>query len=299
MRLLISLEEVSPPDGLEALLSRVGDGCLAAEGLVGRYQAGLVLTDDAGIAAVNLTQRGLDRPTDVLSFPSVSFPPGTTARAHPKRLRRELDPETGCLHLGDIVISLPRAAEQAEAYGHSLSREVGFLLAHGMLHLMGYDHETEEDRAAMRAMEEIIMQKSGLDRALSDADIVLVQGAREALERAYAPYSHYKVGACVRAADGRMFRGCNVENASFGMTICAERNAITTAVTEGATVFEAIAVAGEGPVPSPCGACRQFMREFGRDLRVLLVTGDTVRETTLSALLPDSFGPDFLQEVNA
>lgn len=298
MRIEITLEAGAMPKGMERMLCRVGDACLFAEGLSGKYQAGLVLTDDEGIRAINRAQRKTDRPTDVLSFPSVAFPFGT-ARDHAARLRRELDPDTGCLHLGDIVISLPRAREQAAAYGHSLFRETGFLFAHGCLHLLGYDHETEAQRAVMRAMEENAMEKTGLSRRWTDADIELMEGAREAMKRAYAPYSKYRVGACVRAGDGRLFKGCNVENASFGMTICAERNALTSAVTEGATVFDAIAIAAEGAVPYPCGACRQTMREFAKDLRVLLVCGDDIRETSLSKLLPDSFGPESLQEVEA
>ncbi len=281
------------PPGLSDRLSGIGDLCVAFEGLSGRYQASLRLTDDEGIREINRVQRGIDRATDVLSFPSVAFPKGT-ARGHEKLLRRELDPDTGCMHLGDIVISLPRAAEQAAAFGHARLREIGFLFAHGMLHLMGYDHETDARREAMRAMEERIMGKAGLNRSLSDADFMLIDAARKVRERAYVPYSHYKVGACVRAADGRTFHGCNVENASFGMTICAERNALTTAVAEGATSFDAIAIAAEGAVPTPCGACRQFMREFAKDMRVLLVCGDEVRETTLETLLPDSFGPESL-----
>ncbi len=295
---LISSAEIQAPEPLLPLLEAVGDACIAAEGLQGRCQAGLLLTNDAGIQKINREQRGKDAPTDVLSFPSATYPAGT-ARRYPKRLRRELDPETGCLHLGDIVISLPRAQAQAEQYGHAFLREAGFLFAHGMLHLMGYDHETETDRAMMRDMEEKIMEKAGLDRSLTDQDFELIEGARKAREMAYAPYSRYSVGACVRAEDGRTFQGCNVENASFGLTICAERNAATTAVTAGVRKITAIAVAAEGTDTSPCGACRQFLREFGRDMRVLLVSGEKVRVTTLAQLLPDSFGPESMDEVKA
>lgn len=203
------------------------------------------------------------------------------------------------MHLGDIVVSLPRARAQAEQYGHSLWRELGFLFAHGMLHLLGYDHGTQQERARMRAMEDEIMENTGLSRELTDADFALLERAKEAMRRAYVPYSQYPVGACLRAEDGREFQGCNVENASFGMTICAERNAVTTAVTEGARRFEAIAIAAAGSMPYPCGACRQFLREFAKDMRVLLTDGRQVRATTLQALLPDSFGPESLEEARA
>ncbi len=294
MRLNTNPDAGEAPEGLLPLLSRVADACLAAEGLSGKYQAGLTLTDEAGITGINSAQRGIDRPTDVLSFPNVRYPAGRTARACPERLRRERDPETGCMDLGDIVLCVPRAREQAAEFGHSFAREAGFLLAHGMLHLMGYDHDTDARRDAMRAMEEAIMEKAGLPRELLDEDLPLIEGAREAMRMAYTPYSKYNVGACVRAADGRVFKGCNVENASYGMTICAERNAITTAVTEGATAFTAIAIAAEGALPSPCGACRQVLREFAKDMRVLLVNREGVRVTSLSALLPESFGPESL-----
>lgn len=296
MHLERTIEAGGLPDGMLDRLSRMGDICLHAEGLSGRFQAGLVVTDNGRIARINREQRGKDAATDVLSFPAAFYPKGT-ARNNMARLRRELDPETGRMHLGDIVISLDRAREQADAYGHSLTRELCFLFTHGMLHLMGYDHETEAERAAMRAMEDEIMEKAGLDRALTDADFALIEGAKEAMARAYAPYSKYPVGACVRAKDGRVFMGCNVENASFGMSICGERNAITTAVTEGAREIEAIAIAAVGALPTPCGACRQVMREFARDMRIILVCGEMAQVTSLQALLPLSFGPESLEEV--
>ena len=297
MHLETIIDVEGSPAVLWHLLSRLGDEGLRAEGLTGRYQATLVITDGEGIRAVNREQRRIDRETDVLSFPSVRYPSGT-ARDHQRRFLRELDVETGCMHLGDIVVSLPRAREQAAEYGHSQVREIGFLFVHGLLHLLGYDHEKELERRAMRAMEEMIMDTAGLSRTLTDEDAALLASAQEAVKRAYAPYSGYRVGACVRAADGRVFRGCNVENASFGMTICAERNALTTAITEGASQFTAIAIAGDGPsMPYPCGACRQFLREFATDMKVLLTNGQTIRETTLAALLPESFGPESLHEV--
>lgn len=296
LELIINLR--GTPDGTDDLLRRLLAIGVRAEGLGGEYLATATVVDDEGIQSVNRTQRGIDRPTDVLSFPSVDYR-GRTAAQCPGQLRRELDPETGCIFLGDIVLSLPRARVQAEEYGHSLTREIGFLFVHGLLHLMGYDHQTEAQRAQMRAMEDTIMDKAGLTRELTDADYALVSGARAAMQRAYAPYSHYRVGACVLTADGRQFCGCNVENASFGMTICAERNAITTAIAEGATAIEAIAIAAEGPMPFPCGACRQFMREFARDMRIIVAGEDRTVVTTLSALLPESFGPEAIAAVDS
>ena len=131
----------------------------------------------------------------------------------------------------------------------------------------------------------------------SRSDVVddeLVKRAREALTNAYSPYSKIRVGAAVLATDGRVFTGCNVENASYGMTWCAERTAIVKAVSEGAHAFTTIAIATSRPQPlMPCGACRQVLREFAPTLRVIVVgDGGQRHETTLSALLPDAFGPE-------
>src|SRR5687768_8042451 len=97
---------------------------------------------------------------------------------------------------------------------------------------------------------------------------LLAQAARSARQRAYAPYSHYQVGAALLASDGSIFTGCNVENAAYPATICAERVAVTKAVSEGQTNFTAIAIATVN-AGSPCGICRQVMFEFAPDLTVL------------------------------
>lgn len=122
------------------------------------------------------------------------------------------------------------------------------------------------------------------------ADAELVAAACEARRRAYAPYSHFLVGAAVRTTDGRLFTGANVENASYGLTICAERTALATAVAAGQRTFDTLAVATAGGL-SPCGACRQFASEFG-EMRVLLVDANQpnrVVEYRLSELLPVVF----------
>ena len=121
--------------------------------------------------------------------------------------------------------------------------------------------------------------------------------AVEMLERAYCPYSNHPVGAALECADGTVYTGCNVENAAFGPSICAERTAIVKAVSEGHRDFKRIAIAGRSEMPCvPCGVCRQVLREFAApDLEILCVggTGKTAR-FTLSELLPESFGPEFL-----
>ena len=126
-------------------------------------------------------------------------------------------------------------------------------------------------------------------------DEELLRRAREALKNAYAPYSRYRVGACILAADGRMFCGCNVENASYGLTICAERGAVMAAVASGAREFERIVIVSEGSLPWPCGACRQVLREFAPDIEVLVQDSEgNTHRATLRELLPMSFGPESL-----
>ena len=116
------------------------------------------------------------------------------------------------------------------------------------------------------------------------------------LDRSYSPYSKFHVGAALLCADGRVFTGCNVENAAYGSTICAERTALVKAVSEGAREFVTLAVVGRGEdFCWPCGACRQMLREFAPNLEV--VVGNGKKELTvipLPELLPHSFGPESL-----
>lgn len=117
--------------------------------------------------------------------------------------------------------------------------------------------------------------------------------ASEACSRAYAPYSHYRVGACLRTAEGKYYCGCNIENAAFTPTNCAERTALFTAVYEGERSFSAIAIVCSGEEPAyPCGVCRQALSEFCPPDMPVFVRSATGKEgtTTLSELLPYSFG---------
>jgi cytidine deaminase len=125
------------------------------------------------------------------------------------------------------------------------------------------------------------------------AERALIEAARAASDAAYSPYSGVRVGAALRATDGRIFAGCNVENASYGLTICAERNAVAQAIAAGAREFERILIVSNRPAPlAPCGACRQVLREFGGALRVVCIGADGGRvEAELAELLPQAFGP--------
>ena len=118
----------------------------------------------------------------------------------------------------------------------------------------------------------------------------LLQAAKEARLRAYAPYSHFPVGAAVQTVGGKIYSGCNIENASFGLTNCAERTAIFTAVAAGEQELQAIAVVANTPEPvAPCGACRQVMAEFGIQTIIMANTKGDSHVASLKDLLPYSF----------
>jgi cytidine deaminase len=119
----------------------------------------------------------------------------------------------------------------------------------------------------------------------------LVNQARKIREKAYAPYSKFKVGAALRTKSGKVFSGVNVENISYGLTICAERSAAVSAITAGETEWEAIAVVADTSLPTtPCGACRQFLAEFNINLPVTVANLEKIHFTTmLNQLLPSAF----------
>lgn len=123
----------------------------------------------------------------------------------------------------------------------------------------------------------------------------LIEAARAAQQHAHCPYSHYRVGAALETTDGAVFVGSNVENASFGLTICAERSAVFTAVSAGARSFRRIVVATDSEPPGPpCGACRQVLAEFGSELEVESVGPTQSRRWTIRELLPDAFTGELL-----
>ncbi|MCD7753556.1 MAG: rRNA maturation RNase YbeY [Clostridiales bacterium] len=158
---IILSSDLEEPFPYEKLLNRCITTALALEGVDVPCEVDVLITDDEGIRQINLEQREVDRATDVLSFPMFYFRPGKP----PKGDALDLDPETGLLPLGDMVISYQRAAAQAEEYGHSVQRELGYLAVHSVLHLLGYDHMDEgEEKRQMRAREEAIMEALELSR---------------------------------------------------------------------------------------------------------------------------------------
>ena len=156
---LIIETEVEGAEPYADLLRQVIPAALEAEGVAVPWEVDVLFTDDEGIHQINLEQREVDRPTDVLSFPMFDLRPGE----HPTE--EDADPGTGLVPLGDMVISLERAQAQGEEYGHGTRREVAYLAVHSVLHLLGYDHMDEGPmNAQMRAREEAILEQLGITR---------------------------------------------------------------------------------------------------------------------------------------
>ena len=126
---------------------------------------------------------------------------------------------------------------------------------------------------------------------MKPTDAELIRAAFKARSFAYTPYSHFKVGAALLAKNGMVYTGCNIENAGYTPTNCAERTALFKAVSEGAHEFVAIAIATEKALAWPCGICRQALCEFAPHLRVITACGDQRAEATLDQLLYGAFGP--------
>ena len=146
-------------DGLKALIRKAIRTALAAEGVDFPCEVDVSVTGDEGIHQINLDMRQVDRPTDVLSFPSFDLTPGELPG------EEDADPATGLVPLGDMVISLERVQAQAKEYGHSNRRELAYLAVHSVLHLLGYDHLDEgPQKARMRAREDAIMAELGIER---------------------------------------------------------------------------------------------------------------------------------------
>lgn len=153
--------EAAGGEGYIDLLHRVISAALDAEGVDVPCEINVLITNDEEIHAINLEQRDVDRPTDVLSFPMFELEPGE------KPEEDWADPDTDLVPLGDMVISLERCAAQAEEFGHPLERELSYLAVHSVLHLLGYDHMDEgEMKAQMRQREEAILTGLGITREL-------------------------------------------------------------------------------------------------------------------------------------
>lgn len=165
MTLHLEYEAKEQPElDYEELLNRVMVACLDYEDCPYETEISVVLTDNQEIHEINKEFRGVDAPTDVLSFPSIEFDEPADFSTLEDTQPECFHPETGELIMGDIVISVERARSQAEEYGHSMLREIAFLMAHSMFHLMGYDHMTDEERNVMEAKQDALMEELGISR---------------------------------------------------------------------------------------------------------------------------------------
>ena len=263
----------------------------------------VTIVDDEAIRNINKEYRKIDKATDVLSFPMVEYEiPGDFKALEEDEYNDCFDPDSGQLILGDIIISKDKVLAQSEEYGHSAYRELGFLVAHSMFHLFGYDHMEEKERIEMEGLQKELLDKLGITRdkdfdstiklSKIDADNeVLILKAKNAMNNAYAPYSKYKVGAAIATKTGQIFTGCNIENVSYGATICAERCAALKAISEGYKEFTKIAIVSSSKdFTYPCGICRQFLAEFGTDIKFVLSNNKgEIKEKMLKELLPEAF----------
>ena len=148
----------------KATAELVIDAALELAGCPYEAEVNLLLTENAQIHEMNLEQRGIDRPTDVLSFPMIEYEEPGDFSVIDEESAETFNPESGELMLGDIVISKEKVLSQAEEYGHLPRREYAFLIAHSMLHLFGYDHMEEDERIIMEAKQREIMEKIGISR---------------------------------------------------------------------------------------------------------------------------------------
>ena len=157
--IIVSADVPGVDDGLRSFLRRVIRAALDAEGVDVPCEVNVLVTGDRGIHQINLDTRGVDAPTDVLSFPMFDLEPGD------KPAQADADPATGLVPLGDMCLSLERAKAQAKEYGHANRRELAYLAVHSVLHLLGYDHLDEGDmKARMRGREEDILAGLGIPR---------------------------------------------------------------------------------------------------------------------------------------
>lgn len=232
-----------------------------------------IITDDE-IRDLNNRYRNIDEATDVLSFPMNAF-----------------DPEKNMKLLGEIMLSEQTVKDQAVSIGHPYEKELAFLCVHGMLHLLGHDHENTTDESAMEVKQKDYIEI--VEKEILFQDKVIRKAARKArnlLKNSYAPYSGLSVASIAVTSDNTFFEGVNVENVSFGATSCAERNAIYAAVAKGRKDLKIIAVAStmKGFI-YPCGICRQVMTEFFRPWTKIVITAP---DESFIIYRPDELMPD-------
>lgn len=151
-------------EDIGSLITRVIEAAIRYEEFNFNYEVSVTITDNSGIREYNSQYRNIDRETDVLSFPMLEFDKKDIIAHNFKVSEEDKNPENGNVVLGDIILSLEKAKQQAEEYGHSIEREVAFLTVHSVLHLLGYDHMIIEDEVIMRKEEEQVLSNMNLSR---------------------------------------------------------------------------------------------------------------------------------------
>lgn len=268
-------------DTLEEVYLKLAHKVFSHLGIDDDYEVDVTIVDNKAIHQINKDYRDIDRPTDVISFAFFD---------DEKEKKHDGVPSV----LGAIIISYEKAKEQAEEYGNSLGREMSFLFLHGLLHLLGYDHMNEDDEFKMFRLQDEILGGKIMDKK------ELVAKAIEARKLSYSPYSHFAVGAAIVTKDGRVFMGANVENSSYPLCMCGERNALYNAFMHGVKKEEiaalALAADTDGPC-TPCGACRQVMSELMLPNTPVYMANlkGVIQETTVAELLPFAFSADALK----
>ncbi|HHY23517.1 MAG TPA: rRNA maturation RNase YbeY [Clostridiaceae bacterium] len=285
-------DKIDITKNIENIMENAVEFCLVHEKIEKPSEVSILLVDDEKIREINNEQRGIDSSTDVLSFPIVEMEDGEI-----KSNLGDIDMEENIMLLGDIVISLETAYKQANEYGHSFERELAFLTTHGVFHLLGYDHEDKESEKNMLNKQEVVLGKMGLKRQDYEEDEILdceilVRKAIEEKEKAYAPYSGFKVGAAVLTETGNIYTGVNIENVSFSATNCAERTAVFKAISNGERKIRAIAISSDSEeIVFPCGICRQVILEFGNKNTKIICSNNNgdYKVYNLEELLPYAF----------
>lgn len=271
--------------GLKDLMQQAAILCLEREEIPHEnVEVSVTFVDGEEIRSLNARFRDNDSVTDVLSFPQFDDIDELAYEAQ--------NGAAGSLLLGDVVICLEVAAKQALEYGHGQDREIMYLFVHSMMHLLGYDHMQEDEKKEMRMAEEDVLSKMGITRDWEEEKTygLLFEKAREVSANAYAPYSKFKVGAAILAESGNIYQGANMENSSYAVTICAERAALSAAISAGERDFKAIAVYSAQGSAWPCGICRQALYEFSPDMDVIAQGNDgNIEIYPLSQLLVKGF----------
>ncbi len=282
-------DNVNVPEVLNFMLSELGDLCLHHENIESEnIEVSLLITDDSSIQELNKSFRAIDRPTDVLSFPSISYPHGKTAGDLGGVSKSCYIPEHRTWFIGDLAISVDRAKAQACEYGHSFLREIGFLLVHGMLHLLGYDHVEEEDRQRMRQKEQEVMAVYGLSRELTDIQITALMYAKNAFKSAFALYKKRTgvvKGACIHCGSGKYYNDSIQESASEDNGQTVEAEVLNKAVKEGEKTFDLLVVYSLCALDIPSQKRLRKLQRYADDMMLILANDKCLKNYQLSELL--------------